>query len=112
MSFFSEDDQRARRGNQVKGPSDEEKRAFSHNWAREKLAETLATIKDAYRRDAGGASFSYDRTPFTGSKSRLDPRLDYEMGVKELVRLVEAAGVPCTIKPGNGYTKSGFSVSF
>lgn len=114
MTFFDESDQNARKAAQTREefPSAEERREFSRQWAQEELESTLNKIKETYRSGIPGISFSFDRTPVRGSKSSLDPRLDYEMGVAELVRLVEDAGVTCRIDAGNSYNKSGFGVSF
>lgn len=114
MSFFSESDRASRqqRLNQQQFPSAEERRRYSHNWAQQKLPEVLSSIKESFRNGSRGVSFSYDRSPFAGSTSSLDPRLDYEMGVAELVRLVRQAGVQCTPNSDNNYTRSGFGVEF
>lgn len=114
-SFFTPDDVAARRRSLAaqQPPTHEEIQAYSLQKAREELDQVLAAVRESYSTGGRGHSFSYDKTPFAGSRSKVDPRYDCEVMIAELVRLVqERTGLTCTLDPDNGPNKCGFMVTY
>jgi len=113
MSFFSKEDRALRESKKFVPPTREEVEAYSKAQAHENLQGVLDSIKESYRGDSRGISFSYDSAPFQGSRSNADPRLNNQIMVEELVRLVEnKTGLSCELHEGNGPVKSGFRIAF